>query len=42
MFRQKKAVQKIRVEFEERSVEFEDFWESVGGVENMPGMEIAT
>lgn len=42
IFRQKKAVQKIKAEFEERGVEFEEFWESVGGVESMPGMEIAT
>lgn len=41
IFRQKKAVQKIKAEFEERGVEFEEFWESVGGVESMPGMEIA-
>lgn len=39
--RQKKAVQKIRTEFEEQGVEFEEFWGSVGGVEGMPGMEIA-
>ena len=35
-------VQKIKAEFEERGVEFEEFWQSVGGVESMPGMEIAT
>lgn len=40
--RQKKAVQKIREEFEDQGVDFEEFWESVGGVEGMPGMEIAT
>lgn len=42
IFRQKKAVQKIRGEFQDQGVEFEEFWESVGGVEGMPGMEIAT
>lgn len=41
ILRQKKAVQKIRMEFEEQGVEFEEFWENVGGVESMPGMEIA-
>ena len=41
ILRQKKAVQKIRMEFEEQGVEFEEFWESVGGVESIPGMEIA-
>ena len=40
--RQKKAVQKIREEFEDQGVDFEQFWESVGGLEGMPGMEIAT
>ncbi|CAD6571948.1 MAG: hypothetical protein ASARMPRED_004927 [Alectoria sarmentosa] len=39
--RQKKAVQKIRGEFQDQGVEFEEFWESVGGVEGMPGMEAA-
>lgn len=40
--RQKKAVRKIREEFEEQGVDFEEFWGSVGGVEGMPGMEITT
>lgn len=35
-------MQKIRREFEEQEIDFEEFWESVGGVETMPGMEIAT
>ncbi|KAL9070385.1 MAG: hypothetical protein Q9161_004944 [Pseudevernia consocians] len=39
--RQKTAVQKIKREFEEQGVDFEEFWGSVGGVEGMPGMEIA-
>jgi hypothetical protein len=38
--KQKKAVQKIKEEFEERGVDFDDFWADVGGVESMPGMEI--
>ena len=38
--RQGKAVRKIRAEFEDKGVEFDDFWADVGGVENMPGMEI--
>jgi len=38
--KQKKAVQKIKEEFKEREVDFDDFWADVGGVENMPGMEI--
>ena len=41
IFRQKKAVQKIKREFEEQGVDFDEFWGSVGGVEGMPGMEIA-
>ena len=40
--RQKKAVQKMKQEFEEQGVDFEEFWEVVRGVEGMPGMEIAT
>jgi len=40
--RQGKAVQKIRVEFEDRGVAFDDFWADVGGIENMPGMEITS
>lgn len=38
--RQKKAVQKIKEEFKEREVDFDEFWADVGGVESMPGMEI--
>ena len=38
--RQRKAVQKIRAEFQDRGVDFEEFWADVGGLENMPGMEI--
>ena len=40
--RQMKAIGKIRVEFEDQGVDFEQFWDSVGGVEGMPGMEIST
>ena len=38
--RRRKAVQKIKMEFEDRKVDFDEFWEDVGGVESMPGMEI--
>lgn len=38
--KQRRAVQKIREEFEVREVDFDDFWADVGGVESMPGMEI--
>ena len=42
IIRQTKAVEKIRAEFEEQGVDFEQFWDGVGGVEGMPGMEITT
>ena len=42
IIRQTKAVEKIRVEFEDQGVDFKQFWDSVGGVEGMPGMEITT
>ncbi|KAL6718977.1 hypothetical protein ACLMJK_003212 [Lecanora helva] len=38
--RQAKAIEKIRREFEDRDVDFDEFWADVGGLENMPGMEI--
>ena len=38
--KQKKAVQKVREEFEEEGVDFDWFWKDVGGLESMPGMEI--
>ena len=34
-------MQKIKAEFEEQGVDFEVFWGSVGGIEGMPGLEIA-
>lgn len=38
--KQKKAIEKIKEEFEAQRVDFDEFWEDVGGVENMPGMEV--
>ena len=39
--KQKKAVRKIREEFEEKGVDFDEFWDDVdGGIESMPGLEI--
>lgn len=38
--RQRKAIEKIKVEFEEQGVTFDEFWAGVGGLEDMPGMEI--
>lgn len=38
--KQKRAVQKIKDEFVDRGVDFDEFWKDVGGVESMPGMEI--
>ena len=39
--KQKKAVGKIREEFEEKGVDFDEFWGGVdGGIESMPGLEI--
>lgn len=40
--KQQKAVLKIREEFEEQGVDFDEFWKDVGGVESMPGMEITS
>ena len=38
--KQKKAIENIREEFVAQNIDFDDFWADVGGVENMPGMEI--
>ncbi|MCJ1277431.1 hypothetical protein MMC21_005244 [Puttea exsequens] len=38
--RREKAVRNVREEFERQGVDFEEFWGEVGGVENMPGMEL--
>lgn len=39
--KQKKAVRKIREEFEEKGVDFDAFWMDIdGGIESMPGLEI--
>ena len=40
--RRNKTIEKIKGEFEERKVDFDDFWQDVGGLENMPGMEITS
>ena len=36
-----KAVQKIREEFEDQAVDFDEFWKAVGGIESMPGLEVS-
>ena len=38
--RREKALNKIREEFDEEDVDFDDFWDSVGGVDDMPGLEV--
>ncbi len=38
--KQKKAIGKIKEEFEARRIDFDEFWDDVGGVESMPGMEV--
>ncbi|KAK4696238.1 hypothetical protein P7C71_g1633, partial [Lecanoromycetidae sp. Uapishka_2] len=38
--KQKKAIEKIRGEFEAQRIDFDEFWEDVGGVGSMPGMEV--
>lgn len=38
--KQKKAIEKIREEFQAQRINFDDFWDGVGGVETMPGMEL--
>ena len=38
--RRDKALMKVREEFEEQDVDFDEFWDSVGGVDSMPGLEI--
>ena len=37
--KQKKAVRSIREEFDRQNVDFDAFWDGVGGVESMPGLE---
>ena len=37
--KQKKAVRSIREEFDRQKVDFDGFWDGVGGVESMPGLE---
>lgn len=39
--RREQAVDKIRTEFVDQGVDFDDFWSRVGGVEAMPGMELS-
>ena len=38
--KRRKAEQRIREEFEEQAVDFDEFWEGVGGIESMPGLEV--
>lgn len=40
--KRQKAVQKIRVEFDEQGVDFDGFWSRVGGIESMPGLEVTS
>ena len=37
--KQKKAAKSIREEFERQNVHFDAFWDGLGGVESMPGLE---
>ena len=40
--RRRRAIDKIKEEFEEQAVDFEEFWDSVGGIESIPGLETTT
>ena len=40
--RREQAVDKIRTEFVDQDVDFDDFWSRVGGVGAMPGLEVST
>ena len=40
--RRDQAVRKIREEFEEQKLDFAHFWNMVGGIQNLPGLEIST
>ena len=35
------AVRRIREEFEDQDVDFDEFWSAVGGIESMPGLEVS-
>lgn len=39
--KRRKAEQSIREEFQEQGVDFDEFWEGVGGIESMPGLEVS-
>ena len=38
--RRQKAITKIKAEFEDQKVDFEEFLNAIGGIESMPGLEI--
>ena len=40
--KRRNAVQKMKDEFQERNVDFDEFWAGVGGVESMPGLEVTS
>ena len=40
--RREQAVDKIRTEFIDQDVDFDDFWSRVGGIGAMPGLEVST
>ncbi|KAG8525976.1 uncharacterized protein KY384_000738 [Bacidia gigantensis] len=37
--RRQKAIDKIREEFSDQKIDFEEFWEGVGGIDSMPGLQ---
>jgi hypothetical protein len=39
--RQAEAVAKAKELFESQGIDFEKFWAKVGGMENMPGMDVS-
>ena len=40
--KQQHAILRIREEFQEQEVDFDEFWGAVGGIESMPGLEVAS
>ncbi|KAL9126345.1 MAG: hypothetical protein Q9217_004591 [Psora testacea] len=40
--KRQKAILKMKEEFDEQGVNFDDFWAKVGGIESMPGLEVST
>ena len=40
--KQQTAIYRIREEFEQQGVDFDEFWRAAGGIESMPGLEVSS